>query len=163
MNYRELAKNEENKSMTIKHMAYAVKSVENSLKEYKDVLNVSEKIKPVIWERAKTKVAVFFIGGIEFQLCESIEDDGKFNRWVNQYGEGLQHICYEVENINKTLEHSKKNGAKLRKCEACNVYGSHPHPEGFVAFLDDETSGIEIEFMQVYSEEELKKYKIEGV
>ena len=163
MNYRELAKNEENKSMTIKHMAYAVKSVENSLKEYKDVLNVSEKIKPVIWERAKTKVAVFFIGGIEFQLCESIEDDGKFNRWVNQYGEGLQHICYEVENINKTLEHSKKNGAKLRKCEACNVYGSHPHPEGFVAFLDDETSGIEIEFMQVYSEEELKKYKIDGV
>jgi methylmalonyl-CoA/ethylmalonyl-CoA epimerase len=43
------------------------------------------------------------------------------------------------------------------------VYGSHPHPEGFVAFLDDEASGIEIEFMQVYSTEELKKYQIKGV
>ena len=43
------------------------------------------------------------------------------------------------------------------------MYGSHPHPEGFVAFLDDEASGIEIEFMQVYSTEELKKYQIKGV
>ena len=163
MDYRELAKIEENKSMTIKHMAYAVKNVENALKEYQGLLNVSNKIKPVIWEKARTKVAVFFIGGIEFQLCESIEHQGKFNRWVDQYGEGLQHICYEVKDIEATLNHSKNNGAQLRKCEACNVYGSHPHPEGFVAFIDDEASGIEIEFMQVYTKEELKNHKIEGV
>ena len=43
------------------------------------------------------------------------------------------------------------------------MYGSHPHPEGYVAFLDDEVSGTEIEFMQVYTEEELKKHKISGV
>ena len=163
MDYRELAKIEENKSMTIKHMAYAVKNVENALKEYQGLLNVSNKIKPVIWEKARTKVAVFFIGGIEFQLCESIEHQGKFNRWVDQYGEGLQHICYEVKDIEATLNHSKNNGAQLRKCEACDVYGSHPHPEGFVAFIDDEASGIEIEFMQVYTKEELKNHKIEGV
>lgn len=163
MDYRELAKIEENKSMTIKHMAYAVKNVENALKEYQGLLNVSNKIKPVIWEKARTKVAVFFIGGIEFQLCESIEHQGKFNKWVDQYGEGLQHICYEVKDIEATLKHSKNNGAQLRKCEACNVYGSHPHPEGFVAFIDDEASGIEIEFMQVYTKEELKNYQIEGV
>ena len=163
MDYREFAKIEENKSMIIKHMAYAVKNTDEALKEYQGLLNVSDKIKPVIWEKAKTKVAVFFIGGIEFQLCESLEKEGKFNRWVNQYGEGLQHICFEVKDIESTLLHSKNNGAKLRKCEACNVYGSHPHPEGFVAFIDDEASGIEIEFMQVYTETELNKFQIKGV
>jgi methylmalonyl-CoA/ethylmalonyl-CoA epimerase len=61
------------------------------------------------------------------------------------------------------LNHAQVNGSKLRKCEACNVFGSHPHPEGFVAFLDNETSGTEIEFMQVYNSEELKKYQIDGV
>ena len=55
-----------------------------------------------------------------------------------KYGEGLHHICYEVDNIDKALDHAQKHNAKLRICEACNVYGSHAHPEGFVAFLDDE-------------------------
>ena len=163
MDYRELAKLKENKSMTIKHMAFAVSSVETGLKEYQSLLNVSQEIEPVIWEKAKTKVAIFFIGGVEFQLCESLEPDGKFNKWVSQHGEGLQHICFEVENIEETLSHCEKNGAKLRICQACNVYGSHPHPEGFVAFIDDEASGLEIEFMQVYNSEELKKYNIKGV
>ena len=63
----------------------------------------------------------------------------------------------------KVLDHAKSNNAKLRICEACNIYGSHAHPEGFVAFLDDEAAGTEIEFMQVYSEEELKKYNITGI
>ena len=75
----------------------------------------------------------------------------------------MNHICYEVDDIDKVLDHAKKNNAKLKICEACKVYGSHPHPEGFVAFLDDEVSGTEIEFMQVYTEEELKKHKISGV
>ena len=163
MDYREFAKLKQNKSMKIKHMAFAVKSVENGLKEYQSLLNVSQEIKPVIWEKAKTKVAVFFIGGVEFQLCESLEPDGKFNKWTDQHGEGLQHICFEVENIEKTLEHSEENGAQISMCQACNVYGSHPHPEGFVAFIADEASGIEVEFMQVYTLEELKKHNIEGV
>ena len=163
MDYREFAKLKQNKSMKIKHMAFAVKSVENGLEEYQSLLNVSQEIKPVIWEKAKTKVAVFFIGGVEFQLCESLEPDGKFNKWTDQHGEGLQHICFEVENIEKTLEHSKENGAQISICQACNVYGSHPHPEGFVAFIADEASGIEIEFMQVYTSEELKQHNIEGV
>ena len=72
-------------------------------------------------------------------------------------------MCIRDSNIDKALDHAQKHNAKLRICEACNVYGSHAHPEGFVAFLDDEAAGTEIEFMQVYSEEELKKYKVTGV
>jgi methylmalonyl-CoA/ethylmalonyl-CoA epimerase len=42
--------------------------------------------------------------------------------------------------------------------------GSHPHPEGYVAFLDNDAGGIEIEFMQVYNPEELKKYEqVKGI
>jgi len=163
MDYRELAKINQNKSMKLKHLAFAVKSVDIALNHYQSFLNVSQKTEKVIWEKAKTKVAVFFIDNIEFQLCESMEDNGRFTEWINNYGEGLHHICYEVENIEETLLHAQSHGSKLRICEACNVYGSHPHPEGFVAFLDDEVSGTEIEFMQVYTEEELKKFKIEGV
>jgi methylmalonyl-CoA/ethylmalonyl-CoA epimerase len=163
MDYREKAKLNQNKSMRIKHMAFAVKSVDISLKNFQSLLSVSNKTEKVIWEKAETKVAIFYINDIEFQLCESLEKNGRFTKWIEKYGEGLHHICYEVDDIDKVLDHAKLNNAKLRICEACNVYGSHPHPEGFVAFLDDESAGTEIEFMQVYNEEELKKYKVTGI
>jgi len=163
MDYRERAKLNQDKSMRIKHMAFAVKSVDEALLNFQSFLAVSDKTEKVIWEKADTKVAIFFINDIEFQLCESLKDNGRFSEWIEKYGEGLHHICYEVDDIKKVLEHAEKHNARLRKCDACNVYGSHPHPEGFVAFLDDEVAGTEIEFMQVYTEEELKKYKVTGV
>jgi methylmalonyl-CoA/ethylmalonyl-CoA epimerase len=46
-----------------------------------------------------------------------------------------------------------------RNNSACQKYGSHPHPEGWVAFLDNDAGGIEIEFMQVYTAEQLKEYE----
>tara|TARA_B100000683_G_C12116434_1_gene401618 strand:+ start:79 stop:570 length:492 start_codon:yes stop_codon:yes gene_type:complete len=163
MDYRERARLNQDKSIRIKHMAFAVKSVDEALVNYQSLLSVSEKTEKVIWEKAETKVAIFYINDIEFQLCESLKKNGRFTEWIKKYGEGLHHICYEVDNIDKALEHAKKHNAKFRICEACNVYGSHAHPEGFVAFLDDEAAGTEIEFMQVYTEEELKKYKVTGV
>ena len=163
MDYREKARLNQDNSMRIKHMAFAVKSVDKALLNFQSFLSVSPKTEIVIWEKADTKVAIFFINNIEFQLCESLNDKGRFTTWIEKYGEGLHHICYEVDDINKVLDHAKKNNAKLRICDACKVYGSHPHPEGFVAFLDDEVAGTEIEFMQVYTDEELKKNKISGI
>ena len=43
--------------------------------------------------------------------------------------------------------------------KACKIVGRHPHPEGFIAFLDNDAGGIEIEFMQVYTPEQLKEYE----
>ena len=163
MDYRQRARLNQDQSMRIKHMAFAVRSVDEALLNFQSFLSVSQKTEKVIWEKADTKVAIFFINDIEFQLCESLKDSGRFSEWIEKYGEGLHHICYEVDDIKKVLEHAEKHNAKLRKCDACDVYGSHPHPEGFVAFLDDEVAGTEIEFMQVYTEEELKKYKVTGV
>ena len=144
-------------------MAFAVKSVDKALLNFQSFLSVSPKTEKVIWEKAETKVAIFFINDIEFQLCESLNKQGRFTEWIEKYGEGLHHICYEVDDIDKVLDHAKNNNAKLRICEACKVYGSHPHPEGFVAFLDDESAGTEIEFMQIYNKEELKKYMVTGI
>ena len=153
-----------NEVLEIKHMAFAVKSVDIALENFQSLLSVSDKTEKVIWEKAETKVAIFYINDIEFQLCESLEKNGRFTKWIEKYGEGLHHICYEVDDIDKVLDHAKLHKAKLRICEACNVYGSHPHPEGFVAFLEDQIIGLEIEFMQVYSAEELKEYaNVKGI
>ncbi len=93
-----------------------------------------------------------------------MDPGGRFAKWIDARGaEGLHHICYEVADIDQALEFAKGQGATLRICQACQKYGSHPHPEGWVAFLDDEAGGIEIEFMQVYTPAELEQYQVKGV
>ena len=143
----------------IKHMTFAVDDIETALKSYKSFIGISENIEITDMPKSRTRVAVFEIGNIEYQLCQSQDPDGRFAKWIEQRGQGgLHHICYVVENLETTLKELIANGARLRECQACKVVGHHPHPEGFIAFLDNETEGIEIEFMQIYTSAELEKY-----
>ncbi|KQN72673.1 VOC family protein [Devosia sp. Leaf64] len=146
--------------LSIKHMAFGVKDAKKALDAYSKFLDVPTDTALIDYPKSKNRVALFQLGGIEYQLCQSLEEGGRFDAWMKQRGgaEGLHHICYAVDNIYKALDHAKAQGAELRICQACGVYGSHPHPEGFVAFLDNDAGGIEIEFMQVYTPEELEKY-----
>lgn len=143
----------------IKHMAFAVKNAEKALNVYQQFLGVSLNTEIVEYSKSRNRVALFVLGSIEYQLCQSMDDNGRFASWIKLHGEGLHHICYEVTDIDKALGHATRNGAQLRECKACSVTGSHAHPEGYVAFLDNDAAGIEIEFMQVYTSEELEKYK----
>ena len=144
-------------------MAFAVKDVESSLGIYVNFLNVPAESKITHFQKSGNKVAVFYLGDIEYQLCESVEENGRFATWIRERGaEGLHHLCYEVENIDHALAHAVSKGAELRICQACGVFGSHAHPEGYVAFLDDEVGGVEIEYMQVYTEDELENWNKSG-
>jgi methylmalonyl-CoA/ethylmalonyl-CoA epimerase len=140
----------------IKHMAFAVRSADEALAAYARFLHVPADTQIVHYPKSGNRVALFNLGGIEYQLCQSTAADGRFAAWIEQRGaEGLHHICYEVDDIEAALDHAKSQGAALRICQACGVYGAHAHPEGYVAFLDNDAGGIEIEFMQVYTPAEL--------
>lgn len=149
---------------SIKHMAFAVRDVDAALKTYQNFLGVADTVKVETYPKSRNRVALFHLGGVEYQLCQSMDADGRFAKWIEQHGEGLHHICYAVADLDVALEHAQTNGATLRECQACKVVGRHPHPEGFIAFLDNEAGGIEIEFMQVYTPEELKEYeRVKGI
>ena len=139
----------------IKHMTFAVRDADATLSAYQRLLGAPADAVVKTFSKSRTKAAVFDLGGIEFQISESMDADGRFSAWIAQRGhEGLHHICFAVDNIDDALAEAQANGATLKECAACKVTGSHVHPEGWVAFLQDETSGIEIEYMQVYKEGE---------
>lgn len=150
---------------SIKHMAFAVRNAEAALQTYIQLLAVPAETPVVDYMKSRNRVAVFQFAGIEYQLCQSMDTDGRFATWIGERGaEGLHHICYEVASIDEALYLAQQQGARLRACKACRVEGSHPHPEGFVAFLDSDASGVEIEFMQVYTAEELAQYNaVKGI
>lgn len=148
----------------IQHMAFAVRDVEKTLKTYQDLLGVAEDTEIIRFEKSRNIVAIFRLGDVEYQLSQSMDPDGRFASWIDARGEGLHHICYAVEDIDAALEEAQAKGATLKECAACKVKGSHVHPEGWVAFLEQDAGGIEIEFMQLYTAEELEKYQsVQGI
>ena len=148
---------------SIKHMAFAVIDAEAALGAYTRYLHVPGNAEITHFPKSGNKVALFYLGGIEYQLCQSTDPNGRFASWIKERGaEGLHHICYKVDDIDAALEHAKSQGAEMRICQACGVYGSHAHPEGWVAFLDSDVGGIEIEFMQVYTPAQLEAYERSG-
>jgi methylmalonyl-CoA/ethylmalonyl-CoA epimerase len=150
---------------SIKHMAFAVRDADAALKTYVQLLAAPADTPVLEYAKSRNRVALFYLGGIEYQLCQSMDPGGRFAAWIEERGaEGLHHICYAVANIEEALSAAQQQGAKLRACKACKVEGSHPHPEGFVAFLDNDASGVEIEFMQVYTPAELEEYNaVKGI
>jgi methylmalonyl-CoA/ethylmalonyl-CoA epimerase len=149
----------------IKHMAFAVKDAHEALKRYQQFVGVGSEAAVHDYPKSRNRVAIFNVGEVEYQLCQSLDAGGRFDKWITERGyEGLHHICYAVENIDQALADAQTNGATLKACSACNVTGSHPHPEGWVAFLDQDTGGIEIELMQVYTPAQLEEYKaVKGI
>lgn len=148
---------------SIKHMAFAVSDAKKALDAYAKFLHVPADTEIIHFAKSGNKVALFYLGGIEYQLCQSTDPDGRFASWIKERGaEGLHHICYEVDDIDVALAHAQAQGADLRECKACKKFGSHAHPEGWVAFLDNDAGGIEIEFMQVYTPEQLAAYEKSG-
>jgi methylmalonyl-CoA/ethylmalonyl-CoA epimerase len=138
----------------IKHMAVAVSDVDTAVAAYERRLGVREP-RRVEWPQGKSKEAHFAFGEVEIQLCESTDPDGRFAQHVARHGEGVQHICLEVEDIAEAIEQAIADGATLKECRACQKVGSHPHSEGWVAFLEGQAvPGFEIEFMQVYRDGE---------
>ncbi|MBW4438340.1 MAG: VOC family protein [Pleurocapsa minor GSE-CHR-MK-17-07R] len=149
----------------IKHMAFAVRDANAALKQYQDFLGVGLAGEVKDYPKSRNRVAQFWVGDVEYQLCQSLDEGGRFDQWIKDRGyEGLHHICYAVPNIDQALADAQAKGATLKECSACKVTGSHVHPEGWVAFLQEEAGGIELEMMQVYTPEELEEYKaVKGI
>jgi len=134
----------------IKHMAIAVRDVEKALARYQTVLGVGA-VRRHSFEKARSHEAHFTLSGVEIQLCQSWDADGRFARYIAEHGdEGVHHVCYTVDDIEQSLAEAVAKGATLKPCAACKIVGSHKHSEGWVAFLEDRLAGMETEFMQVY-------------
>lgn len=134
----------------IKHIAIAVRDVDDAVRRYQALLGIGE-VTRHRFEKARTDEAHFTVGGVQFQLCQSWDPDGRFARYIAEHGdEGVHHVCYAVDDIAQALAAATARGATLKPCAACRVVGPHKHSEGWVAFLQDKLAGMETEFMQVY-------------
>ena len=96
----------------IDHIGVAVKSSDPALKFYEDALGLKSAGSETVEEQKVTTVFVP-VGDSEIELLESTSPDGAVAKFIDKRGEGIQHICFQVENIEEALKELKEKDVKL--------------------------------------------------
>jgi methylmalonyl-CoA/ethylmalonyl-CoA epimerase len=96
----------------VDHIGIAVKDLKEALKFYEEILGI-KCVNTEVVEEQKVKVAFLPIGDTEVELLESTEEDGPIAKFIEKRGEGIQHIAYRVEDIEKTIKELKEKGIRM--------------------------------------------------
>jgi methylmalonyl-CoA/ethylmalonyl-CoA epimerase len=96
----------------IDHIGIAVKNLDEALNFYENVLGLKSAGTEIV-EEQKVKVAFLPIGDTEVELLESTEEDGPIARYIEKNGQGVQHIAYRVDDIEKAIEDMKEKGIRM--------------------------------------------------
>lgn len=96
----------------VDHIGIAVENLEEALKFYEDVLGIKCVAEEVV-EEQKVRTAFLPLGDTEIELLESTSDDGPIAKFIEKKGEGIQHIAYRVDDIEKALEELEAKGIRL--------------------------------------------------
>ena len=96
----------------IEHIGIAVKSIEESIKYYEEVLGLKcYSIEEVTDQKVKT--AFFQVGDTKIELLESTSPDGPIGKYLEKKGEVIHHIAFAVPNTTQALEIAAEKGVQL--------------------------------------------------
>lgn len=98
--------------MKLEHLGIAVKSVEERIKIWKDIFGFKVETIQELPEH-KVKIAAFDANGIKIELIEPLDKDSPVTKFLEKRGEGLHHICFEVKNIESTIQELKNKGIEF--------------------------------------------------
>lgn len=126
----------------INHIGIAVSNLTLAIKTYEMLGLKVEKIEEVA--SMNVRVAFLNIGDTQIELLEPLSADSVIAKFIEKKGEGVHHICFEVEKIDHALTDLKQKNVNL-------IYdtpqkGAH---ETLVSFIHPKsTCGVLIELCQ---------------
>jgi methylmalonyl-CoA/ethylmalonyl-CoA epimerase len=119
----------------INHIGVAVKSLEENIPFYRDVLKLPFAGIEEVADQ-KVRLAVFKAGETRIELLEPTAEDSPIARFIEKRGEGMHHLGYTVQGIEKAIAGLKAQGVRM-------IDESPRHGSGGtrIAFLHPSSSG----------------------
>jgi methylmalonyl-CoA/ethylmalonyl-CoA epimerase len=116
----------------LEHIGIAVKSLSDAVPLYEKLLS-TDCYKQERVELEGVQTAFFQTGSSKIELLESADPEGVIARYIDQRGEGLHHIAFEVPDIRAEMARLKAAGFRLLKEEptqgADNKWVCFIHPK----------------------------------
>jgi methylmalonyl-CoA/ethylmalonyl-CoA epimerase len=132
----------------INHIGIAVKNLEETAKFYQNVLDLTLSGVEVV-PAQKTKVGYLKIGDSNIELVQPSEPDSPVAKFLETKGQGIHHICFEVDDIESEIKTFIERGATM--VDQKPKPGSHNKKVAFVH--PKSSSGVLIELCELPKED----------
>ena len=124
----------------IDHIGIAVKNLDESIEKYKIITGITE-VETEYVESQDVLVAMFQVGESKIELLQGKTENSPISKFLEKNREGLHHVCYEVDDIVKTLAELDKNEFRLLDKEPRDGAGGKKiafvHPKSTVGVLTE--------------------------
>ena len=96
----------------INHIALAVLDLEETIMFYMETFGVTN---PEVVELQDhgVKAALVRVGGSQLEFIQPLENTGGIAKFIEKHGTGVHHICFEMDDLNQSLEKLEAAGIKL--------------------------------------------------
>ncbi|MCL4534280.1 MAG: methylmalonyl-CoA epimerase [Bacteroidetes bacterium] len=125
----------------IDHIGIAVKEIDAVLKLYRDLLG----LKVTAASQGKSQNMVFMpVGESQLEIMEPVDPEAAVGKYIERRGEGIHHICFQVDDIEATLKTLAEAGVELiDQVPRVNAHGKK------VAFVHPRSChGVLVEFYE---------------
>ncbi len=96
----------------VHHVGVVVRDIEQAMGFYRDTLGLHVDKVETLHEQG-VKAALLTLGDSEIELLEPVVSDTGVARYLERKGEGLHHICFEVDDVERDLQALKFKGTEL--------------------------------------------------
>jgi methylmalonyl-CoA/ethylmalonyl-CoA epimerase len=126
----------------IHHVALVVRSVEEALRLYRDILGLPVDLVTEV-PADRVRIAFLAVGESKVELVEPTDDTTGVARFLASKGEGFHHVCFEVPDLTEELTRLAIDGIEL--IDSAPRRGA----EGPVAFLHPRSChGVLVELIE---------------
>lgn len=130
----------------VNHTCIAVKDIDETLQFYRDVFGVgTDEIVDI--EDQAVRAALVRVGGSQLEFIQPTDPNGGVAKFIERRGEGVHHICFEVEDLQTTLRRLDDKGIQLidktpREGLSGSIGFMHPKATGgvLIELVDQDTA-----------------------
>lgn len=119
----------------IEHIAIAVKNIEAMRDILETKLGIEMEYEEFLPQHA-TKLAMFPVGQTYLELLQSDKPTSGTAKWIAERGEGLFHICLEVDDIDSAMAELRGKGVGFQTEQPMIGHGNCR-----IVFLDPKCTG----------------------
>jgi methylmalonyl-CoA epimerase len=94
------------------HVSIVVSNLEEGLKTFEGLLGIKHSHIEEVPDQG-IKAAMIMVGDVEVELIEPIKAGTGVAKFLEKKGEGVHHVCFEVDDIDKELQSLSARGIEL--------------------------------------------------
>lgn len=101
----------------IEHIGIAVRDIEQAKHTFAQLLGTEFYKEETVASEGVTTV-FFKVGEVKIELLQATNADSPIAKFIDKKGEGIHHIAFEVDSVNKKAEYLKDNGFRVLNDDA---------------------------------------------